>query len=251
MGPIGVKKHLAEFLPNHVVRPIDGLGSDNNGAVSAAQYGSAAILPISWAYIYMMGGPGLKKATQVAILSANYIAKRLEGHYEVLYKGQNGRVAHECIVDIRPIKESCGITEEDIAKRLMDYGFHAPTMSWPVVGTIMIEPTESEPKRELDRFCDALISIRNEIRDIESGKISNEESPLHFSPHTQFEATSDTWNRQYTRTQAVYPLQSTREAKFWPHVNRIDNVFGDRNFVCSCPPLSAYENIGHEESDES
>lgn len=249
MGPIGVKEHLAPFLPNHVVRPLGSLGTENNGAVSAAQYGSAAILPISWAYIHMMGGAGLKKATQVAILNANYIACRLEGHYEVLYKGQNGRVAHECIVDIRPIKETSGITEEDIAKRLMDYGFHAPTMSWPVVGTIMIEPTESEPKRELDRFCDALIQIRDEIREIESGKVTAEESVLHHAPHTQFEVAGDNWNRSYSRTTAAFPTTTTREAKFWPHVNRIDNVYGDRNFVCSCPPLSAYENIGHEEPD--
>lgn len=239
MGPIGVKSHLAPFLPNHVVRPQAGL--EAGGAVTAAQFGSAAILPISWAYIYMMGSIGLKRATQVAILNANYIAHRLEGHYEVLYKGQNGRVAHECIVDIRPIKEASGITEEDIAKRLMDYGFHAPTMSWPVPGTIMIEPTESESKAELDRFCDALLQIREEIRDVENGKMTAEQSPPRNAPHTIVDITDSDWDRPYDRKTAVTPSRSTRAAKFWPTVNRIDNVFGDRNFVCSCPPLSDYE----------
>ena len=241
MGPIGVGKHLAPFLPNHVVQPIDGLDATENGAVSAAQFGSSAILPISWAYIRMMGRDGLKKATQVAILSANYIAKRLEGAYDVLYKGQNGRVAHECIVDIRPIKNSCGITEVDVAKRLMDYGFHAPTMSWPVGGTIMIEPTESESKEELDRFCDALLSIRNEIRDVESGKVSAEKCVAHLAPHTMDDLVDSTWDRPYSREQAVFPSPATRQAKFWPSVNRIDDVYGDRNFVCSCPPVSDYE----------
>ena len=184
MGPIGVSKHLAPFLPNHIVQPIDGLDATDNGAVSAAQYGSAAILPISWAYISMMGRGGLKKATQVAILNANYIASRLQGAYDVLYKGRNGRVAHECILDIRPIKESCGISEVDIAKRLMDYGFHAPTMSWPVAGTIMIEPTESESKPELDRFCDALLSIRAEIAAVESGSVNADDCVTHRAPHT-------------------------------------------------------------------
>ena len=241
MGPIGVKSHLAPFLPNHVVSPIDGLSDANNGAVSAAQYGSAAILPISWAYIYMMGGDGLKKATEVAILNANYIAHRLQGHYEVLYKGRNGRVAHECIIDIRPIKESTGVTEVDIAKRLMDYGFHAPTMSWPVGGTIMVEPTESESMAELDRFCDALIGIREEIREVERGELTAEDSPLHFAPHTVADLVDADWNRKYSREKAVFPNLVTRQKKFWPAVNRIDDVFGDRNFVCSCPPLSAYE----------
>ena len=184
MGPIGVKSHLAPFLPNHVVQPTDGLDASDNGAVSAAPFVSSSILPISWAYIYMMGGDGLKKATQVAILNANYIAKRLEGSYEVLYKGRNDRVAHECIVDIRPIKQASGISEVDIAKRLMDYGFHAPTMSWPVPGTIMIEPTESESKQELDRFCDALIAIRSEIQAVESGELPRDDNPLVNSPHT-------------------------------------------------------------------
>lgn len=239
MGPIGVKSHLAPFLPNHVVRPQEGLVE--GGAVSAAQYGSAAILPISWAYIYMMGGIGLKAATEVAILNANYIARRLEGSYEVLYKGQNGRVAHECIVDIRPLKEATGITEEDIAKRLMDYGFHAPTMSWPVPGTIMIEPTESESKAELDRFCDALLQIREEIRAVEEGKMTAEQSPPRNAPHTILDVTDSQWERPYDRNTAVLPSPATRRSKFWPTVNRIDNVYGDRNFVCTCPPLSDYE----------
>ncbi len=242
MGPIGVAKHLAPFLPNHIVAPIDGLDATDNGAVSAAQYGSAAILPISWAYISMMGRSGLKKATQVAILNANYIAKRLEGAYEVLYKGRNGRVAHECIVDIRSIKETSGITEVDIAKRLMDYGFHAPTMSWPVGGTIMIEPTESESKEELDRFCDALLSIRAEIAEVESGSVNAKQCVTHRAPHTMDDLVDANWDRPYTREQAVFPSPQTRQAKFWPTVNRIDDVYGDRNFVCSCPPMSDYEN---------
>jgi glycine dehydrogenase len=241
MGPIGVKAHLAPFLPSHSIHPEEGVVTETTGAVSAAQFGSSAILPISWAYIYMMGGEGLKKATQVAILNANYIAKRLEGNFDVLYKGRNDRVAHECIVDIRPIKESCGITEVDVAKRLMDYGFHAPTMSWPVSGTIMIEPTESESREELDRFCDALLSIREEIRAVESGKVSAEECVTHQAPHTMADLVDAQWDRPYSREQAVFPSSATKLAKFWPTVNRIDDVYGDRNFVCSCPPMSDYE----------
>ena len=241
MGPIGVKSHLAPFLPNHVVQPIDGLSDENNGAVSAAQYGSAAILPISWAYIAMMGDEGLRQATQVAILGANYIAARLEDHFPVLYKGSNGRVAHECIIDIRPIKEATGITEVDIAKRLMDYGFHAPTMSWPVGGTMMIEPTESESLEELDRFCDAMIGIREEIRAVERGEVSAEDCIVHQAPHTMDDLVQADWGRAYSREQAVFPTAATRAAKFWPAVNRVDDVYGDRNFVCSCPPMSDYE----------
>ncbi len=241
MGPIGVKSHLAPFLSGHVV--VDGAVQDDEPkyAVSATEFGSASILPISWMFIRMMGGEGLRKSTQVAILSANYIAKRLEGHYEVLYRGQNGRVAHECIVDIRPISESTGVTEVDIAKRLMDYGFHAPTMSWPVSGTIMIEPTESESLEELDRFCDALIAIRDEIREIESGKVSMEDSVLHRAPHTVDDLTDENWDRAYSKAQAVHPTAFTRSSKFWPAVNRVDNVYGDRNLVCSCPPMEDYE----------
>ena len=241
MGPIGVKEHLAPFLSEHIVVDDQVHGDDPKYDVSAAEFGSASILPISWMFIRMMGGEGLRKATQVAILNANYIAKRLEGHFEVLYKGQNGRVAHECIVDIRPITEATEITEVDIAKRLMDYGFHAPTMSWPVSGTIMIEPTESESLEELDRFCDALISIRNEIREIEEGKVTFEDSVLHHAPHTIDDMVDDNWDRVYSKSQAIHPTASTRLAKFWPAVNRVDNVYGDRNLVCSCPPMEDYE----------
>ena len=237
MGPIGVKAHLAPFLPGHISRE----GGDQDHAVSAADYGSASILPISWAYINLMGGEGLKRATQVAILNANYIARRLKGHYDVLYKGRHDRVAHECIIDIRPIKEASGISEVDIAKRLMDYGFHAPTMSWPVPGTIMIEPTESESKRELDRFCDALLAIRQEIRDVEEGRISAEDSLPRNAPHTMADIADADWNRAYSREQAIFPSAETRQAKFWPSVNRVDDVYGDRNFACSCPPMSDYE----------
>ena len=240
MGPIGVKKHLAPFLPNHLVQPINRPGTIENGAVSAAPFGSSAILPISWAYIKMMGREGLKKATQVAILNANYIANRLDGGYDVLYKGRNGRVAHECIIDLRPLKQSSGITEVDVAKRLMDYGFHAPTMSWPVSGTIMIEPTESESKQELDRFCDALLGIREEIRAVEEGKVEADQCVIRKAPHTIDDIVDPQWNRSYSREQAVFPSRATRESKFWPTVNRIDDVYGDRNFVCACPPLSQY-----------
>ena len=246
MGPIGVKAHLAPFLPGHISEE-GGVGSDDSDgsgktfAVSAAKYGSASILPISWAYINLMGGKGLKKATEIAILNANYIAKRLKGQYEVLYKGRHDRVAHECIIDIRPIKESSGITEVDIAKRLMDYGFHAPTMSWPVPGTIMIEPTESESKQELDRFCNALLSIRQEIRDVEEGRITAEESLPRNAPHTIADMVDPDWQRAYSRQQAIHPSAETVRSKFWPAVNRVDDVYGDRNFVCSCPPMSDYE----------
>jgi glycine dehydrogenase len=241
MGPIGVRKHLAPFLPDHSVQPVREEFSEGSGAVSAAPFGSAAILPISWMYIQMMGTEGLKKATAVAILNANYIAHRLAGSYEVLYKGRNGRVAHECIIDIRPIKEACGITEVDIAKRLMDYGFHAPTMSWPVGGTIMVEPTESESKAELDRFCDALLGIRHEIRAVEAGEVTAEKSVVHGAPHTLDDLADEDWDRPYSRFAAVFPSPATRRSKFWPTVNRIDDVFGDRNFNCSCPPLEDYE----------
>ena len=241
MGPIGVKSHLAPFLSGHVITDGETQAEESKYAVSAAEFGSASILPISWMFIRMMGAEGLKKATQIAILNANYIATRLEGHYQVLYRGANDRVAHECILDIRPIMEASGISEVDIAKRLMDYGFHAPTMSWPVAGTIMIEPTESESLEELDRFCDALISIRNEIREIEDGKVSAEDSVLRHAPHTVDDLTDDDWQRAYSRAVAVHPSASTRVSKFWPAVNRVDNVYGDRNLVCSCPPMEDYE----------
>ncbi|MCT7959753.1 aminomethyl-transferring glycine dehydrogenase [Laspinema sp. D1] len=238
MGPIGVMPHLVPFLPGHSVVKV---GSDEAiGAVSAAPWGSASILPISWMYMAMMGSAGLTAATQVAILNANYIAKRLEPYYPVLYKGKTGLVAHECILDLRSLKKSAGIEVEDIAKRLMDYGFHAPTVSWPVAGTIMVEPTESESKEELDRFCEAMIAIREEIRAIELGTMDGENNPLKNAPHPATVAIASDWNRPYSREQAVFPAPWTREHKFWPSVGRIDNAYGDRNLVCSCLPMEAY-----------
>ena len=243
MGPIGVGKHLAPFLPDHPlvegVNPAAG-GAPTVGAVSAAPWGSASILPITWSYIAMMGGPGLWRATLLAILNANYIARRLAPHYPVLYTGKNGMVAHECIIDLRPIKESCGISVDDLAKRLVDYGFHAPTMSFPVADTLMIEPTESEAKRELDRFCDAMISIRQEIADVESGKADPENNLLRNAPHTHHLLLEGTWSKPYSKEEAFFPLPALREDKYWPPVGRIDNVQGDRNLVCSCPPMEAY-----------
>jgi glycine dehydrogenase len=239
MGPICVASHLAPFLPKHAVIAVGG----NHGvsAVSAAPWGSASILTISYTYIAMMGAAGLTQATRLAILNANYIAARLEPHYPVLYKGVNGRVAHECIIDLRPLKEATGIEVEDVAKRLMDYGFHAPTMSFPVPGTLMIEPTESESLAELDRFCEALISIREEIRAIERGQSDRDNNPLKRAPHTAAVVTSTTWERPYSREQAAYPAPWVRESKFWPAVSRIDNVYGDRNLFCVCVPVEAYE----------
>jgi glycine dehydrogenase len=238
MGPIGVKAHLAPFLPGHSVTHVAGQ-RQNNGAVSASPYGSGAILPISWMYIRMLGKTGLKRSTQMAILNANYLTQKLSEHYPILYRGKKGRIAHECIVDIRPLKEATGITEEDIAKRLMDYGFHAPTMSFPVPGTLMIEPTESESKAELDRFIEAMVGIRAEIARVENGEWSAEQSPLHHAPHTLADITGE-WDRPYTTAEAVFPTAASRDNKFWPSVNRIDNVYGDRNFVCSCPSIDAY-----------
>ncbi|MEQ5808711.1 aminomethyl-transferring glycine dehydrogenase [Alteromonas sp. NFXS44] len=239
MGPIGVKSHLAPFLPNHAVVNIEGTGKDC-GAVSAAPWGSASILPISYMYIKMMGSEGLRKATEVAILNANYVAKALEGHYPVLYKGRNGRVAHECIIDLRQLKEASGVTEMDIAKRLNDYGFHAPTMSFPVAGTLMIEPTESEAKYELDRFIEAMVSIRNEIAKVESGEWDSTDNPLHNAPHTLADICDSDWTRSYDRQVAAYPVESVARNKFWPSVNRIDDVYGDRNLICSCPGIESY-----------
>lgn len=242
MGPIGLAAHLAPFMADHVVQPTGGADRPNlgQGAVSAAPFGSASILPISWMYITMMGGEGLKQATQVAILNANYLATRLKDHYPVLYTGSQGRVAHECILDIRPIKAATGISEVDIAKRLMDYGFHAPTMSFPVPGTIMVEPTESEDLGELERFAAAMIAIRNEIHQIESGTWPAEDNPLKNAPHTQADFIGE-WSRPYSREQAVFPLPWVAENKFWPSVNRIDDVYGDRNLFCACVPMSDYE----------
>ncbi|MBK7827702.1 aminomethyl-transferring glycine dehydrogenase [Nannocystis sp.] len=242
MGPIGVAPHLAPFLPGHpVVAPFTGDGGAQAiGPVAAAPWGSASILAISYVYILMMGSAGLTQATRMAILNANYMAKRLEAHYPVLYRGANGTCAHEFILDLRPLKASAGIEGEDVAKRLMDYGFHAPTMSFPVAGTLMIEPTESEPLAELDRFCDAMIAIREEIRKVETGAWPRENNPLKQAPHTAEVVTASAWDRPYSREVAAFPAPWVREHKFWPHVGRIDNAYGDRNLVCTCPPMEAY-----------
>jgi glycine dehydrogenase len=239
MGPIGVAAHLAPFLPGHPVVRLPG--RETTGAVAAAPWGSASILTIPWVYIALMGPDGLKRATEVAILNANYMAARLAGHYEVLYAGRNGRVAHEFIVDARPFQRSAGIEVDDIAKRLMDYGFHAPTMSFPVAGTLMIEPTESEPKAELDRFCEAMIAIREEIRAVEEGRAPREDNVLKRAPHTVRAVTADEWSRPYTRQQAAFPAPWVAPRKFWPAVARIDNPWGDRNLMCTCPPVAAFE----------
>jgi glycine dehydrogenase len=234
VGPVAVRAHLAPYLPGKLAQ------KNEVGMVSAANFGSAGILPISWMYVTMMGGDGLRRATQVALLSANYIAKRLEPHFPTLYKGRNGLVAHECILDLRPIKDACGISAEDVAKRLMDYGFHAPTLSFPVAGTLMVEPTESEPKGELDRFIDAMIAIRAEIRAVEEGRIDKDDNPLKNAPHTAAMVMAETWAHDYTREQAAFPLPSLKRQKYWPLVGRVDNVYGDRNIMCSCVPMEAY-----------
>jgi len=231
MGPIGVKAHLAPHLPGH---PVEG-----EGAVSGAPWGSASILAISWAYVLMMGGEGLTQATKVAILNANYIAARLSGAYDILYTGAGGHVAHELIVDVRPLQESAGVTVDDVAKRLIDCGFHAPTMSWPVPGCLMIEPTESEPKAELDRFCDAMLAIREEARAIERGDLDKEDNPLKRAPHTVEDLVGE-WDRPYSREQACFPPGAFRVDKYWAPVNRVDNAYGDRHLVCTCPPMEAY-----------
>lgn len=245
MGPIGVAKQLAPFLPDHpVISPPNDEKANSKGiytgCVAAAPYGSSAILPISYMYIKMMGSEGLRQATEQAILNANYMAKRLEGSYTILYRGSKGRVAHEFILDLRPFKASCGISETDVAKRLQDYGFHAPTMSWPVAGTLMVEPTESESKVELDRFCDALLMIREEIRGVEEGRMDKEDNPLKHAPHTAAVVSAETWGRKYPRALGAFPAEWVQNAKFWPTVSRVDDVYGDRNLVCSCPPVSEY-----------
>ena len=239
VGPIGVKSHLAPFMPNHSVINVPGTNI-NNGAVSAAPYGSAAILPISWAYIAMMGSEGLKQATEMAIVNANYLTHELSQHFPILYRGRNNRVAHECIVDLRPLKEASGITEMDVAKRLQDYGFHSPTMSFPVAGTLMIEPIESESKGEIDRFIEAMVSIKGEIDKVISGEWSIENNPLVFAPHTQADVLGNEWDRAYDRFYAAFPVPSVAKDKFWPTVTRIDDVYGDRNLVCSCPAVETY-----------
>jgi glycine dehydrogenase len=236
MGPIGVKAHLAPYLPSHRQA---GSKPGPVGPVAAAPYGSASILTIAWAYMLLMGGDGLTEATKAAILNANYIAGRLQSHYTLLFRGQNDRVAHECIIDLRPFKETAGVSVEDVAKRLIDYGFHAPTMSFPVAGTLMIEPTESESKAELDRFCDAMIAIRQEIREIEAGQMSKSDNPLKNAPHTAFDLADDEWTRPYSRTRGCFPAGLDGD-KYWCPVNRIDNVYGDRNLICTCPPMTEY-----------
>ncbi|MFA5632255.1 MAG: aminomethyl-transferring glycine dehydrogenase [Porticoccaceae bacterium] len=240
MGPIGVRSHLAPFLPGHPVTPVPGTDA-THGTISAAAWGSASILPISWMYIKMMGAQGLALATRLAILNANYLARKLDSHYPVLYTGRNGLVAHECIIDLRDLKERSGISEEDIAKRLMDFGFHAPTMSFPVAGTLMIEPTESESLEELERFLSAMIIIRGEIQQVIDGELPADNNPLVNAPHTQDDVLTDNWDRPYSREVAVRPAPWLRQHKVWPSVNRVDNVYGDRNLVCSCPPMEAYQ----------
>ncbi|MFI8291260.1 glycine dehydrogenase (aminomethyl-transferring) [Streptomyces sp. ms191] len=240
VGPVGVRAHLAPYLPNHPLQPTAG-PETGVGPISAAPWGSAGILPISWSYVRLMGGEGLKRATQVAVLAANYIAKRLEPHYPVLYTGPAGLVAHECIVDLRPLSKATGVSVDDIAKRLIDYGFHAPTMSFPVAGTLMIEPTESEDLTELDRFCDTMIAIRGEIEKVASGAWPADDNPLHNAPHTAA-ALGGEWNHAYTRDEAVFPAGVSAADKYWPPVRRIDGAFGDRNLVCSCPPMDEYDN---------
>ena len=242
MGPIGVKAHLKPFLPGHFI--LDG-GNAPAGPVSAAPYGSASILVISYVYMLMMAGPGMRAATQVAIVAANYVAARLKSSFPVLYKNPRGRVAHECILDPRAFKDSAGVTVDDIAKRLIDYGFHAPTISFPVPGTLMIEPTESESKSELDRFCEAMIAIRREIEDVIQGKFAVADSPLRNAPHTAFDLVADPWTRPYSRVEGCFPRGlppkgSPPQDKYWPPVGRIDPVYGDRNLVCSCPPIDTY-----------
>jgi glycine dehydrogenase len=240
MGPIACGKHLAEFLPTHDI--IKESGPKNGmGAVSAAPWGSSSILPISWMYIKMMGAEGLKKASQVSILNANYISKKLSKDFKVLYTGKNGNVAHECIIDIRPIKASSGISEEDLAKRLIDFGYHAPTMSWPVAGTIMIEPTESENLEEIDKFCNALIKIKKEINSVEDGKFDKEDNPLKNAPHTYLELAANEWSHKYTREEAAFPNEYVKHNKYWAPVARVDNVYGDRNLICSCPSMEEYK----------
>jgi glycine dehydrogenase len=239
VGPIGVRSHLAPFLPNHPLLPEAGPAT-GIGPISAAPFGSASILPISWAYVRMMGAAGLTLATKIAVLSANYVAARLGEHFPVLYTGTNGLVAHECIVDLRPLTKATGITAEDVAKRLIDYGFHAPTMSFPVAGTLMIEPTESEDLAELDRFCDAMISIRGEIDKVTAGDWPAEDNPLRNAPHTAATLVSE-WTHAYERETAVFPVASVREDKYWPPVRRIDGAYGDRHLVCTCPDPSAFE----------
>jgi glycine dehydrogenase len=241
MGPIAVAEHLAPYLPDHPI--VEQSVPESCGTVSAAPWGSPSILPISWAYIRLMGPDGLKLASEVAILNANYIARRLEGRYDLLYSGDEGLVGHECILETRPFRESAGVDVEDIAKRLMDYGFHAPTVSFPVPGTLMVEPTESESKEELDRFVEAMSMIREEIREIETGIADPDDNLLKNAPHTLQDLAADEWDRAYSRERAAFPTPETRQHKVWPPVGRIDSAWGDRNLMCSCPPMEAYETV--------
>ena len=240
MGPICSAEHLAPFLPSHDVIPCNN-SSKSISAVSAAPWGSAGVLPISWSYMSLLGNIGMEKATSIAILNANYMAKLLEDHFPILYRGEKGFNAHEFIIDLRPIRKESGITDEDIAKRLMDYGFHAPTMSWPVPGTLMIEPTESESKTELDKFCSAMISIKKEIDDVKNGKADSEDNLLKNAPHTAESIAKGSWEHPYSREEAVFPANWLKEHKYWPSVGRIENAAGDRNLVCTCPDISEYE----------
>jgi glycine dehydrogenase len=243
VGPVAVGAHLVPFLPGSPAPGADpgGAGPDGVGPVAAAPYGSAGILPISWAYIAMMGGDGLRRASQVAILAANYIARRLDGYFPVLYTGRDGLVAHECIVDLRPLTKQTGVTVDDVAKRLIDYGFHAPTMSFPVAGTLMIEPTESEDLAEIDRFCTAMIAIRQEIARVAAGDYDREDNPLANAPHTAPMLLAADWKHPYSREEAAYPLAGDHRGKYWPPVRRIDQAYGDRNLVCACPPVAAFQ----------
>jgi glycine dehydrogenase len=241
VGPIGVRAHLAPFLPNSSLTPEAGPQDQPVNAISAAPWGSAGILPISWTYIRMMGAGGLREATDVAILNANYVARRLADHFPVLYAGEHGFVAHECILDVRQLKPTSGVSAEDIAKRLIDYGFHAPTLSFPVANTLMVEPTESESKEELDRFCEAMIAIRDEIARVERGEWPRDDNPLVNAPHTAEDVTADDWRHPYTRHEAAYPVASLRRNKYWSPVSRIDAAYGDKNVVCACPPPEAFE----------
>ena len=236
VGPIAVKSHLAPFLPEH--KFVGAKSTQSIGPVSAAPFGSASILPISWMYVAMMGYEGLRLASQVSILNANYIAEKLKNYFPLLYKGRNGYVAHECILDLRAYQKTADVTVEDVAKRLMDYGFHAPTMSWPVAGTLMVEPTESESKWELDRFIGAMISIHGEIKEIESGKADRINNVLKRAPHTAGQVCTDNWDRPYSRQKAAFPDSYTKQYKFWPAVSRVDNAYGDRNLMCVCPPIT-------------
>ncbi len=242
VGPVAAREHLAAFLPNHPLVPEAG-PSTGPGPIAGAPWGSASILPISWAYIALMGPDGLRRATEVAILNANYLADRLNEAFPVLYTGDHDRVAHECILDLRPLTATTGVTVDDVAKRLIDFGFHAPTMSFPVAGTLMVEPTESESLAELDRFVEAMLAIREEIAQIERGEVAHAESPLAHAPHTAEDLLATEWDRPYSREQAAYPVPGLRRDKYWPPVSRIDGGYGDRNLVCACPPPETFQDL--------